>query len=114
VILQHPRDGKRMDLIYVGAGGAVWHHWVTDGSGMHQLIAGSKNAENLGGVLAAGTVSATWNLEGTYINVVGVSPTDTAGAPAGCGQMYGRLMGLGGGPSAWQKLKGQYGLLPGR
>ena len=111
VILNCPTDPDRLDLFYVGPNGQVWHRWYTSG-GMNALWTGKGSAENLSGRIIVGTLSASWNPDGSAINIVGLGDVDDAPAPSGCGQYWGYELGRQGAKSGWGSLTNVYGQRP--
>lgn len=111
VILSCPTDPGRLDLFYVGPAGEVWHRWYTSG-GMASVWSGKGAAENLGGRITVGTLSAAWKPDGSVINIVGLGDVDDAPAPAGCDQYWGYELGRQGARSGWGSLTNVYGQRP--
>ena len=111
VILTCPTDPERLDLFYVGPKGEVWHRWYLTG-GMDALWTGRGSAENLGGGITVGTLSAAWAPDGSAIHIVGLGLVDESPAPAGCGQYWGFELGRAGAKSGWGSLTNVYGALP--
>ena len=112
VILNCPTDPARLDLFYVGPNGQVWHRWYSTG-GMNAMWSGGGAAENLGGRIVVGTLTAAWKPDGSLMNIAGLGAADTgAKPPAGCGQYWGYVLGRQGDKSGWGSLTNVYGAYP--
>ena len=111
VLLNCPYDEDRLDLLYVGPKGNVWHRWYPSG-GMNALWMGNGSSENLGGVIVPGTLTASWAPDGSRINIAGVGESDEPACPVGCGNYWGMTLERGGKRSGWGSVTGAYGLLP--
>jgi hypothetical protein len=110
VILNDPNTPGRLDLLYVGPYNQVWHRWYP--GGMDQMWSSPGNAENLGGTIVPGTLSAQWLPDGSAINIVGLGGADpTSTPPVGCGQYWGYTLSRSGVKSGWGSLPGVYGAL---
>lgn len=112
VLLNCPDEPERLDLLYVGAGGAVWHRWYPAG-GMNALWTGAGQVECLGGRIVVGTLTAQWAPDASCINVAGLGEPDIDGQPPpGCGQYWGYVIGRGGIKSGWGSIPDVYGAYP--
>ena len=111
VILTCPDDADRLDLLYVGPNGEVWHRWYHEG-GMASLWTGDGSAENIGGSIVPGTLSACWLPDASGINVVGLGAPDTEDTPVGCGSYWGYTLYRSGAKTGWGSLEGVHGMYP--
>lgn len=80
-LIQHPTQEMRLDIVYIGADGNLYHRWTIDG-GMQGIIGdstttGDESWGNPGKPFAPLTVSATWDAQGGYLNVIAAT-TDGA------------------------------------
>lgn len=110
VILNCPYDKNRQDMFYVGPSGEVWHRWFT--GGMATLWTGAGSFENLGGTVAAGTLSACWRSDQGSIDIMGLGTQDGNG-PSGSGQFWGMNLARNGNRSGWGSFEKCYGSYPG-
>jgi GH25 family lysozyme M1 (1,4-beta-N-acetylmuramidase) len=107
MLLQHPVDNGRLDILYVGTDGAVYHNW-NNGDGAAGLCADApKNTANLGAPkegLTPLSLSAAWDNTGQYINIVAVGKT---------GALYAKTLKAGGTAvdMDWTPITGQAALL---
>lgn len=110
VLTNCPYDKKRQDFFYIAPNGEVWHKWYT--GGINTPWSGGGSSENLGGRVAAGTLTACWRSDGNSIDIVGLGDQDGKG-PAGAGQFWGMNLAKGGGRSGWGSFEKCYGSYPG-
>jgi hypothetical protein len=109
VLLYSPIDPDRLDLFWVGPDNEVWHRWCFNG--IDELWGGRGSAENLGGRIVVGTLTAAWIPDGTGICIAGLGLPDVPG-PAGCGQYWAYRAGVDGSKSGWGSCDGIYGRYP--
>lgn len=109
VLLNCPYDASRQDLFYVSTDGTVVHRW---GKGLNDLWNGKGSSENLGGKVAAGTLTATWKPDESGLYIAGLGAPDSK-APAGAGMYWGMELSRGGGRSGWGSFEKCYGAYPG-
>jgi hypothetical protein len=109
VFVQHPKDAARQDLFWVGPGGSVMHQW---GKGLDAFWSGSAPAEDLGGHIAAGTLTAMWQGDQSGLYIAGVGTQDGNG-PDGAGQFWGMRLDDGGARSGWGSFEKDYARYPG-
>lgn len=101
MVIQHPGDNARLDLVYVGTDGNVYHNW-NNSDGLAGLCAdATANAASLGHpeALAPLSASATWDNTGEFLNIVVASVS---------GQVYALCLNLDGSVDMnWTKIAGQ-------
>lgn len=108
VLLNCPYDNTRQDLFYVSTDGTVVHRW---GKGLGAFWNGQGSSENLGGTIAAGTLTAMWKPDESGLYIAGLGTGDSK-APAGSGQYWGMELSKGGGRSGWGSFEKCYGAWP--
>ena len=109
VLLTCPYDNKRQDLFYVAPDGTVVHRWA---KGLNELWSGAGQSENLGGQVAAGTLTAMWKSDESGLYIAALGQADDK-APVGAGQFWGMELKKGGGRSGWGSFENCYGAYPG-
>lgn len=101
MVIQHPGDNARLDLVYVGTDGNVYHNW-NNSDGLAGLCAdATANAASLGHPeqLSPLSASATWDNTGEFLNIVVASVS---------GQVYALCLNLDGSVDMnWTKIAGQ-------
>ena len=110
VILNCPFDTDRLDLFWVGPGGAVWHRWCS--GGMDALWNGDGDGESLAGTIVPGTLTAAWTPDAGAVNIAGLGAPQDAACPHGSGQYWGMMLARDGTRSGWGSLAGVYGPYP--
>lgn len=110
VLINCPYDNKRQDFFYVAPNGEVWHRWFT--GGMNTLWTGAGSSENLGGKVAAGTLTATWKSDKNSMDIAALGKQDGKG-PDGAGQFWGMNLSKSGTRSGWGSFEKCYGAYPG-
>ncbi len=106
-LVQNPTNEMRLDLVYVGTDGNLWHNW-NNNDGLQGLVRDAPHrAEswgNPGTPFAPLTAGATWDAEGKYLNVVAATPD---------GAIWAQVRYISGKPtSGWMRVTGQSVLLP--
>ena len=79
-LVQNPANEMRLDLVYVGTDGNLWHNW-NNNDGLQGLAKDAPSRVeswgNPGTKFAPLTAAATWDAGGGYLNVVAAT-TDGA------------------------------------
>lgn len=106
-LLQHPTHEMRLDLVYVGADGNLWHAW-NNNDGLQGLAqdaaAHAESWGNPGKALAPLTAGAAWDARGAYLNAVAATPD---------GAVWAQVRPISGATtSGWLRVTGQAVLLP--
>lgn len=88
MLLQHPTDAGRLDLVYLAPDGNVWHA-RNNSDGLAGLVASGNAASMTLGAPAEKllSVEAAWSNNGVSLNIVAVGVS---------GQVYGKAMDFGG------------------
>ena len=109
VLIPCPYDNKRQDLFFVAPDGVVVHRWA---NGINELWSGAGKSENLGGHIAAGTLTAMWKSDESGLYIAGLGSGD-AGGPPNSGMYWGMELARGGERSGWGSFEKCYGAYPG-
>ncbi len=76
-LVQNPANEMRLDLVYVGTDGNLWHNW-NNNDGLQGLAKDApshvESWGNPGTKFSPLTAAATWDVSGGYLNVVAATP----------------------------------------
>jgi hypothetical protein len=106
-LVQNPANEMRLDLVYVGTDGNLWHNW-NNNDGLQGLAKDAPTrAEswgNPGTKFAPMTAGATWDVLGNYLNVVAATPD---------GAIWAQVRHISGKQTSdWMRVTGQAVSLP--
>ena len=101
MLIQHPTQELRLDLVYVGPDGNVYRSHNGGAGGWPSTV---ENWSNPSKSFAPMTASGTWDVQGQYLNVVAATPD---------GAIYGATHSFDNSEVVpWQQLAGQSVALP--
>jgi lysozyme len=106
-LVQNPANEQRLDLVYVGTDGNLWHNW-NNNDGLQGLAQDApthvETWGNPGTPFSPLTAAATWDAQGNYLNVVAAT-TD--------GALWAQVRNISGAKVAgWLRIVGQAVSLP--
>ncbi|HLV99860.1 MAG TPA: GH25 family lysozyme [Ktedonobacterales bacterium] len=106
-LVQNPANELRLDLVYVGTDGNLWHNW-NNNDGLAGLAKDAPSRVeswgNPGTKFAPLTAAATWDVKGDYLNVVAATPD---------GAIWAQVRQISGHQViGWTRVTGQEVLLP--